>query len=51
MAMSEELREEIKEHVRAGYLLGLPDGSRSFPMMFRAVRGVCPSASHTAAQR
>ena len=51
MAMSEELREELKEHVRAGYLLGLPDGPRSFPMMFRAVRGVCPSASHTAAQR
>jgi ubiquinone/menaquinone biosynthesis C-methylase UbiE len=39
------LREEVKEHVRAGYLLGLPDGPRSFPMMFRAVRGVCPNAS------
>jgi len=45
MALSEGLREEVKEHVRAGYLLGLPDGPRSFPMMFRAVRGVCPNAS------
>ena len=41
-ALPDGLREEIREHVRAGYLLGLPDGPRSFPMMFRAVRGVCP---------
>jgi 2-polyprenyl-3-methyl-5-hydroxy-6-metoxy-1,4-benzoquinol methylase len=45
MALPDGLHEEIKEHVRAGYLLGLPDGPRSFPMMFRAVRGLCPNAS------
>jgi len=41
-ALPDGLREEIREHVRVGYLLGLPDGLRSFPMVFRAVRGVCP---------
>ena len=45
MALPGRLHEEIKEHVRAGYLLGLPDGLRSFPMMFRAVRGLCPNVS------
>ena len=33
----------IEQHVRAGYLVGLPDGPRSFPMMFRVVRGVVPA--------
>jgi SAM-dependent methyltransferase len=39
MALPDRLRDEIEQHVRSGYLLGLPDGPRSFPMMFRAVRG------------
>ena len=30
------------EHVRDGYLLGWPDGPRSFPMIARAVRGNVP---------
>jgi len=33
----------VQEHVRGGYLLGRPDGPRSFPMMFRAVRGMVPN--------
>jgi SAM-dependent methyltransferase len=40
MALSEDVRGTIERHVRAGYLAGLPDGPRSFPMMFRVVRGV-----------
>ena len=43
MALSEEVRGAIEQHVRAGYLVGLPDGPRSFPMMFRVVRGVVPA--------
>jgi SAM-dependent methyltransferase len=33
---------EIEQHVRAGYLAGLPDGSRSFAVVLRAVRGTVP---------
>ena len=43
MALSDEVRGAIEQHVRAGYLVGLPDGPRSFPMMFRVVRGVVPA--------
>ena len=43
MALSNDVRGAIKQHVRAGYLVGLPDGPRSFPMMFRVVRGVVPA--------
>jgi hypothetical protein len=42
MALSDDVRGAIQQHVRAGYLVGLPDGARSFPMMFRVVRGVVP---------
>src|SRR5471032_2992239 len=40
MEASEDVRGLIEKHVRAGYLAGLPDGPRTFPMMFRVVRGV-----------
>ena len=43
MALSDDVRGEIERHVRAGYLAGLPDGPRSFPMIFRVVRGVVPA--------
>jgi SAM-dependent methyltransferase len=43
MALSEDVRGTIERHVRAGYLAGLPDGPRSFPMMFRVVRGMVPA--------
>lgn len=43
MALSDDVRGAIEEHVRAGYLAGLPEGARSFPMMFRVVRGVVPT--------
>jgi SAM-dependent methyltransferase len=43
MALSAEVRGSIEQHVRSGYLVGLPDGPRSFPMMFRVVRGVVPA--------
>jgi SAM-dependent methyltransferase len=43
MALSADVRRTVQEHVRGGYLLGLPDGRRSFPMMFRAVRGMAPN--------
>jgi SAM-dependent methyltransferase len=43
MALSDDARGSIEQHVRAGYLVGLPDGPRSFPMMFRVVRGVVPA--------
>ena len=43
MAASEEVRSAIEKHVRAGYLAGLPDGPRCFPMMFRMVRGMVPA--------
>ena len=36
------MRTEIEQHVRAGYLAGLPDGARSFAVVTRAVRGRVP---------
>ena len=42
-ALSDDARGLIEQHVRTGYLVGLPDGPRSFPMMFRVVRGVVPA--------
>ena len=36
------LRRDIEQHVRAGYLAGLPDGPRSFAVVVRAVRGTVP---------
>jgi hypothetical protein len=39
MALPESERAEIEKHVRNGYLLDHPDGPRSFPMVFRIVRG------------
>jgi SAM-dependent methyltransferase len=41
-ALPLELQSEIEQHVRAGYLAGLPDGPRSFAVIVRAVRGVVP---------
>ena len=38
--LSGDARAAVQRHVRAGYLAGLPDGPRSFPMMVRAVRGI-----------
>lgn len=43
MSLSSDVRDSIEQHVRAGYLVGLPDGPRSFPMMFRVVRGFVPA--------
>ena len=43
MALPDDVRSAIERHVRAGYLVGLPDGPRSFPMIFRVVRGVVPA--------
>ena len=43
MALSDDARGSIEQHVRAGYLVGLPDGPRSFPIMFRVVRGLVPA--------
>lgn len=43
MALSDSVRDALEHHVRNGYLVGLPDGPRSFPMMFRVVRGVVPA--------
>ena len=40
--LSTGLRSEIEDHVRAGYLAGLPDGPRSFAVVLRAVRGTVP---------
>jgi hypothetical protein len=37
-----ELRAEIRQHVRDGYLAGMPDGPRSFATIVRAVRGTVP---------
>jgi SAM-dependent methyltransferase len=42
MALTDDARNEIQKHVRAGYLLGWADGPRSFPMIARAVRGTVP---------
>ena len=36
------MRSEIEDHVRAGYLAGLPNGHRSFAVVLRAVRGTVP---------
>jgi SAM-dependent methyltransferase len=41
-ALPSEVRGDIEQHVRAGYLVGLPDGPRSFAAIVRAVRGVVP---------
>lgn len=41
-ALPSDLRNEIGQHVRAGYLVGLPDGPRSFAVVVRAVRGTVP---------
>lgn len=43
MALSDDARSSIEQHVRAGYMVGLPDGPRSFPMIFRVVRGLVPA--------
>jgi len=43
MALPDDVRSQIQEHVRDGYLLGWPDGPRSFPMIARAVRGTVPT--------
>ncbi|MEH7866448.1 hypothetical protein [Rhizobium laguerreae] len=43
MALSDDARDLIEQYVRPGYLVGLPDGPRSFPMMFRVVRGLVPA--------
>jgi SAM-dependent methyltransferase len=43
MRLPDDARGSIEQHVRAGYLVGLPDGPRSFPMMFRVVRGLVPA--------
>jgi SAM-dependent methyltransferase len=43
MSLSDDARDSIERHVRAGYLVDLPDGPRSFPMMFRVVRGLVPA--------
>jgi SAM-dependent methyltransferase len=37
-----DVQSEIEQHVRAGYLAGLPDGPRSFAVIVRAVRGTVP---------
>ena len=42
VALPSALRTEIEQHVRAGYLAGLPDGPRSFAVVVRAVRGTVP---------
>jgi len=41
-ALPSSMRTEIEQHVRAGYLAGLPDGARSFAVVVRAVRGRVP---------
>lgn len=41
-ALPSGLRSEIEQHVRAGYLAGLPDGPRSYAGVVRAVRGTVP---------
>jgi SAM-dependent methyltransferase len=48
MALPDDVRDAVEGHVRVGYLLGSPDGPRSFPMMFRAVRGAVPPAADNA---
>jgi SAM-dependent methyltransferase len=41
--LSTALRTEIMEHVRAGYLSGMPDGPRSFAIIVLAARGTVPA--------
>jgi hypothetical protein len=41
-SLVDDLRGEIKRHVSARYLAGLPDGPRTLPMVIRAVRGIVP---------
>jgi SAM-dependent methyltransferase len=41
-ALPPDVQSEIEQHVRAGYLAGLPDGPRSFAVIVRAVRGTIP---------
>jgi hypothetical protein len=43
MALPEELRHELKRHVRIAYLAAMPDGPRSFSVIVRAARGVVPN--------
>jgi len=43
MALWGDARGAIEQHVRTGYRVGLPDGPRSFPMVFRVVRGLVPA--------
>ena len=40
--LSDDRRDDIQRHVRAGYLGGLSDGPRSFAIIVRAVRGLVP---------
>jgi SAM-dependent methyltransferase len=42
MALPEPVRAAIEQDVRDGFLAGLPDGPRCFPMVFRIVRGLVP---------
>ncbi len=42
MTLDADVRGAIEQRVRDGYLVGLLDGPRSFPMMIRVVRGVVP---------
>jgi SAM-dependent methyltransferase len=41
-AMPADRRDEIRHHVRLAYLIGMPDGPRSYAHIIRAVRGVVP---------
>jgi SAM-dependent methyltransferase len=43
-ALPSELCAEMEQHVRAGYLSGMPDGLRSFARIVRAVRGTVAPA-------
>jgi SAM-dependent methyltransferase len=42
MELADDVQGEIQRHVRAGYLAGMSDGPRCFPLLFRAVRGIVP---------
>ena len=42
LQLPEDVRREIERHVRAWYLAGMPDGSRTCPMVIRCVRGIVP---------
>jgi SAM-dependent methyltransferase len=42
LGLSEDARAVLREHVRDAYLGGRPDGSRSFSVIHRGVRGVIP---------